>query len=103
MFKAYKLKLLPEKENELKEQYKNLWQGIIETIHIYGGKNFSMFLDEKSGEVVCYIEVENEQLWKQCEKVELHKRWWENLSGILEMDEHTIPLCSEMNLIYHLP
>lgn len=48
MIKGFKMKLFSAKEEEYEKRHNLLWPEMRDMIHEYGGKNYTIFLDEET-------------------------------------------------------
>lgn len=48
MIKGFKIKLFSGKEEEYEKRHNLLWPEMRDMIHEYGGKNYTIFLDEET-------------------------------------------------------
>ena len=84
MRKSFKMKLYAGKENECEKHHNELWPEMKEMIHKYGGKNYSIFLDEETNILYGYIEIESEERWAETAETEICKKWWAYMADIME-------------------
>ena len=61
--KGFKMKLHPGRADEYARRHAALWPEMKEMIHEYGGRNYSIFLDEETNVLYGYIELEDEARW----------------------------------------
>lgn len=100
--KSFKMKLFKGKEMEYKRRHDELWQEMKDMIKEYGGKNYSIFLDEETDTLFGYIELENEELWTKTAETEICKRWWKYMADIMETNEDNSPVTIELKEMFHL-
>ena len=61
--KGFKMKLHAGCADEYARRHAALWPEMKEMIHAYGGRNYSIFLDEETNVLYGYIELEDEARW----------------------------------------
>ena len=71
-------------------------------IHEYGGKNYSIFLDSDTNTLFGYIEIEDEEKWKQSADTQINRRWWHYMADIMETNEDESPVSKGLKLMFHL-
>ena len=63
MQKMFKTCLHPGQEKEYPRWHDALRPGMKQTIHEYGGHNYSIFLDRDTFDLTGYLEMESEERW----------------------------------------
>ncbi len=102
MIKGFKMKLYPGMEQEYEKRHHQLWPEMKEMIHTYGGKNYTIFLDEETLTLFGYIEIEDEERWKQSGTTEICQKWWEFMADIMETNEDMSPVSIDLKSVFHL-
>ena len=102
MRKAFKMKLYKGMEKEYEKRHNELWDEMKNMIHEYGGKNYSIFLDEETNILYGYIELESEELWDKTAETEICKKWWEFMADIMETNPDNSPVSVNLNEVFHL-
>ena len=73
-----------------------------EMIHKYGGKNYTIFLDEETLELFGYIEIESEELWAKAADTETCRKWWDYMADIMETNPDNSPVSKNLKKVFHL-
>lgn len=102
MIKGFTMKLYDGMAEEYEKRHNQLWAEMKDMIHEYGGKNYSIFLDTDSRILYGYIEIEDEEKWKQSADTEINRRWWEFMADIMETNEDKSPVSKDLKLVFHL-
>ena len=102
MIKGFKMKLFPGQEEEYERRHNLLWQEMKDMIHEYGGKNYTIFLDEETLTLFGYIEIESEEKWAKSADTEICKKWWDYMADIMETNPDNSPVCKKLDKIFHL-
>lgn len=100
--KACIMKLYPGKEEEYKKRHDALWPEMIESIKNDGGGNYSIFLNEKTGELFSYLEVLDEEKWNARGADEMTKKWWDYMADIMETNPDNSPVEIPIKEVFHL-
>ena len=61
--KAFKMKLVPGKEEEYRRRHAQLWPQMKQMIHDYGGHEYSIFLDPETLTLFAVLDIEDEARW----------------------------------------
>lgn len=100
--KGFKMKLYENMVEEYKKRHDNLWPEMVKMIHEYGGKNYSIFLDEESSTLFGYLEVEDISLWDKTAETEICKKWWKYMADIMETNADNSPIAVDFVEMFHL-
>ena len=100
--KGFKMKLYENMAEEYKKRHDNLWPEMVKMIHEYGGKNYSIFLDEESSTLFGYLEVEDISLWNKTAETEICKKWWKYMADIMETNADNSPIAVDFVEMFHL-
>ena len=102
MRKSFKMKLYEGKEKEYEKRHNELWPEMKEMIHEYGGKNYSIFLDEETNILYGYIEIDSDELWRESSNTEICKKWWAYMADIMETNSDNSPVSNDLKEVFHL-
>ncbi len=102
MYKAFKMKLYPGREQEYKRRHDQLWPEMQDMIHTHGGKNYSIFLDESTLDLFGVIEIEDEELWAQGADTAINRKWWDYMADIMETNPDNSPVSIDLPMVFHL-
>ena len=100
--KAFKMKLYPEKAAEYKRRHDALWPEMKTMIHDFGGRNYTIFLDEETNILYGYLEVESEEEGKQSAQTEICRKWWGYMADIMETSADNSPVSVDLAPVFHL-
>lgn len=102
MIKGFTMKLYEGQAKEYEKRHNQLWPEMKEMIHAHGGKNYSIFLDEKTNILYGYIEIEDEELWAKGADTEINRKWWDFMADIMETNPDNSPVCIDLRPVFHL-
>lgn len=102
MIKGFKMKLFPGMEEEYTRRHNLLWPEMIDMIHEYGGKNYSIFLDRETDILFGYIEIENPQKWDESADTAINRKWWDYMADIMETNADNSPVSKDLVTVFHL-
>lgn len=100
--KAFKMKLYPGMAQEYEKRHNALWPEMRDMIHAYGGKNYSIYLDEETNVLYGYLEVESEARWKESANTEICRKWWDFMADIMETNPDNSPVSIDLKPVFHL-
>lgn len=102
MIKGFKMKLYPGKKEEYERRHNALWPEMRDMIHEYGGKNYTIFLDEETDTLFGYIELESEEKWAESANTEICRKWWHFMADIMETNPDESPVSIDLTNVFHL-
>ena len=102
MLKGFKMKLYEGMAEEYERRHNALWPEMKEMIHEYGGKNYTIFLDEETNVLFGYIELESAEKWDKSAETEICKKWWEYMADIMETNADNSPVSVDLKNVFHL-
>lgn len=102
MIKGFKMKLYEGMSKEYEKRHNLLWPEMIDMIHEYGGKNYSIFLDEETNILFGYIEIENEEKWAKGADTVINRKWWDFMADIMETNPDNSPVAIDLKPVFHL-
>lgn len=102
MIRGFKMKLYEGQEKEYEYRHNQLWPEMINMIHEYGGKNYTIFLDKETLNLFGYIEIEDEELWSQGADTAINRKWWDYMADIMETNPDNSPVAIDLKTVFHL-
>lgn len=102
MIKGFKMKLFPGMREEYERRHNALWPEMRDMIHEYGGKNYTIFLDEETSTLFGYIEIESEERWAESANTEICRKWWHFMADIMETNPDESPVSHDLTSVFHL-
>lgn len=102
MIKGFKMKLYEGMAEEYEKRHNALWPEMIEMIHNYGGKNYSIFLDKETNILFGYIEIESKELWDKSADTAICRKWWDYMADIMETNTDNSPVSVDLKNLFHL-
>lgn len=102
MIKAFKMKLFPGMEAEYKKRHDALWPEMVDMIHEYGGKDYSIFLDRETNTLFGTLNIESEERWAESANTEVCRRWWHYMADIMDTNPDESPVSVDLVPVFHL-
>jgi L-rhamnose mutarotase len=98
---AFTLLLGPANVAEYQRRHDHLWPELRDAIRAQGGSNFSIFYDEQTERVFCYLEVDNEERWSAGAQTELTRRWWRYMAELMPTNADHSPIAHDLREVFH--
>ena len=102
MIQGFKMKLYEGMAKEYEKRHNELWPEMIETIHEYGGSNYTIFYDEETNILFGYIEIESEEKWSKAADTAAFRKWWDFMADIMETNPDNSPVSIDLKNVFHL-
>ena len=71
-------------------------------IHEYGGRNYSIFLDQETNVLYGYLEIESEEKWSKSADTEIVQKWWDYMADIMEVNPDNSPVSIPLPEVFHM-
>lgn len=102
MIKTFEMKLLKGNEEEYAKRHRELWPEMIDMIHEYGGKNYTISLNPDTLQLFAYIEIEDEEKWSASADTAINRKWWDYMADLMEVNADNSPVTRELPILFHL-
>lgn len=100
--KATKMKVYRDCYDEYKKRHDALWPEMESMLKAHGAQHYAIFLDEESGWLFAYVEIESEALWAKVAQTEICQNWWQYMSDIMETNPDNSPKSWELKEVFYL-
>jgi L-rhamnose mutarotase len=91
----------PGQAAEYARRHNPIWSDLAEVLRTHGAHNYSIFHDEKTGNLFAYVEVEDEARWQAVAKTEVCRRWWRHMSAIMPSNPDNSPVSVPLAEVFH--
>ena len=99
---GFKMKLYPGFKDEYEKRHNELWPEMIEMLHEYGARNYSIFLDEETNTLFGYIEVRDPEYYGKSADTEICRKWWDFMASVMETNPDNSPVSVDLPCLFHL-
>ena len=96
------MKLLPGMAAEYERRHAAIWPEMKTMISAYGGHDYSIFFDAKTGDLFACIDIEDETRWSASAQTEICRRWWDYMSDIMEVNPDRSPVEEPLRMVFHM-
>ncbi|GCD84221.1 L-rhamnose mutarotase [Parageobacillus thermoglucosidasius] len=87
---------------EYKRRHDEIWPEMVTELKAHGAHNYSIFLDEETGRLFAYLEIEDEKLWEQMAETEICQKWWKYMKPIMKTNPDNSPVSINLDEVFHL-
>lgn len=83
---AFRMKIPPENAAEYAKRHDEIWPELVETLKGAGISDYSIFLDETSGDLFALMHVEDMSRLDELVQLPVMQKWWAAGSDIMDYD-----------------
>ncbi|PKG24821.1 L-rhamnose mutarotase [Niallia nealsonii] len=87
---------------EYKRRHDELWPEMKAELKAHGVHNYSIFLDEASGRLFAYLEIESEEKWSKMSETAICRKWWDYMEPLMETNPDNSPVSTELKNVFYL-
>ena len=102
MRRAFKMKLLLGRAAEYERRHAAIWPEMKAMISAHGGRDYSIFLDARAGDLFACIDIEDEARWTASAETEVCRRWWDYMSDIMVVNPDKSPVEEPLRMVFHM-
>ncbi len=96
------MKLFEGMEAEYEKRHNELWPEMIDLIHKYGGKEYSIFFDKETNILFGVIEIDDEEKWSKTADTAINRKWWDFMADIMETNPDNSPISVDLKEVFYL-
>lgn len=100
--KVFVMNLDPDCESEYKRRHDEIWPELVDLLKSHGVRNYSISLLRQTRQLFGYVEIESESRWKAIANSPVCEKWWGHMSDIMETNEDSSPVSTELVELFHL-
>lgn len=87
---------------EYKLRHDELWKEMETELKLHGAHNYSIFLEEETGKLFAYVEIESEEKWSKMSETDVCKKWWAYMKDIMKTNPDNSPVSIELKNVFYL-
>ncbi|MFJ7738701.1 L-rhamnose mutarotase [Lysinibacillus sp. NPDC097287] len=88
---------------EYQKRHDDLWPDMEMALKAHGAHNYSIFLDEETGQLFAYVEIEDEARWQALADTEICQKWWAYMEPLMKTNENCSPVAIPLAPVFYLP
>lgn len=100
--KATVMTVYKDQYEEYKQRHNELWPELADELRAHGARNYSIFLEEETGKLFAYVEIESEEKWAQMAETDICRKWWAYMEPIMETNPDNSPVAVELKDVFYL-
>lgn len=100
--KAFVMQVFPNQHAEYERRHNPIWPELEQTLRTHGVHNYSIFLDETTGQLFGYAEIESEAQWEAIAQTDVCRRWWRHMREVMPSNDDDSPQSLPLREVFHL-
>jgi L-rhamnose mutarotase len=100
--KAFRMTVHPDQHAEYERRHRPIWRELETALLANGVSNYSIYLDEATGDLFGYVEVEDEARWVAAAETEVCRRWWRFMRDVMPSNPDGSPVSRDLREVFHL-
>ncbi len=100
--KAFRMTVDPGQHAEYERRHRPIWRELEDTLVAHGAISYSIFLDDDTGDLFGYAEVEDEARWAAVADTEVCRRWWRFMRDIMPSNPDASPVSRDLREVFHI-
>ncbi len=101
--RAFKMQLHRGFEDEYKKRHENLWPELKELLKDSGIREYSIFLDEETNELLGVMKITDPKLVDDLPNHPVMKKWWAYMRDIMDANPDNSPTSVPLKEVFYLP
>lgn len=90
-------------EDEYKKRHDEIWPELSQLLREKGISDYSIFLDEATGELFGVLMIEDPTKMDELPATEIMKKWWHYMGDIMETNPDESPVSIPLREVFYLP
>lgn len=99
---AFRMKVFKDCYGEYKRRHDNIWPEMKEELIKHGYHSYTIYLDEETGYLYAYMEIESKTLADKMSDTEINRKWWHYMKDVMETNVDESPKSVELSEMFHL-
>lgn len=100
--KAFRMSVHRGQETEYERRHRPIWKELEDTLLAHGVVTYSIFLDEMSGDLFAYAEIESEERWAAIAATDVCQRWWKHMGDVMPSNADHSPVSRDLREVFHI-
>ncbi len=99
---AFKMQLIKGNEEEYQRRHESIWPELASLLNVVGIADYSIFLDEDTGELFGYLLSSDPVKMDDLPKHPVMKKWWDHMKDIMDVNPDNSPVSIPLREVFHL-
>jgi L-rhamnose mutarotase len=100
--KAFRMSVNAGEHAEYERRHQPIWKELEEVLIAHGVRTYSIYLDEATGDLFAYAEIEDQARWEMVSRTDVCRRWWRHMRDIMPANPDDSPVSRPLREVFHL-
>ena len=100
--KAFRMSVHSGQHGEYERRHRPIWKELENVLLAHGVRTYSIYLDDATGDLFAYAEIEDEARWDAVSRTEVCRRWWRHMREIMPANEDDSPVSEPLREVFHI-
>ena len=100
--KAFRMRVHPQHVAEYERRHNPIWPELEATLREHGVSRYCIFLDDETGDLFAYAEIESEERWRGIAATDVCRRWWQSMQPLMPSSPDTSPESRDLRQVFQL-
>ena len=87
---------------EYERRHRPIWPELERVLFEHGVRTYSIFLDDATGDLFGYAEIEDEARWRAIASTDVCRRWWQHMREIMPANPDNSPVSADLREVFHI-
>jgi L-rhamnose mutarotase len=87
---------------EYERRHRPIWKELEDVLIEHGVRSYSIYLDDTTGDLFAYAEIEDEARWDAVSRTDVCRRWWRHMRDIMPADADDSPVSTPLREVFHI-
>jgi len=102
MRKAFRMSVNPGEHAEYERRHRPIWKELEDVLLAHGVHTYSIFLDDATGDLFAYAEIDSEERWEAIGRTDVCRRWWHSMRELMPSNPDDSPTSRPLTEVFHL-
>ena len=96
------MKVHPGRESEYVARHSPIWPELESTLLAHGVTSYTIFLDNTTGDLFAYAEIEDLARWEAIAATDVCQRWWTSMAPLMPSNADDSPVSVTLTEVFHI-
>ena len=100
--KAFRMRVHREHAAEYERRHNPIWPELEAVLRAHGVSRYLIFLDDTTGDLFAYAEIESEERWQAIATTDVCRRWWRSMQALMPSNPDASPEGRDLRQVFRL-
>jgi L-rhamnose mutarotase len=100
--KSFRMRVHPGQGVEYERRHRPIWPELEAVLRAHGVSRYRIFLDDATGDLFAYAEIESEERWQAIAGTDVCQRWWQSMKALMPSNPDGSPESRDLREVFEL-